>query len=346
MSTSTVNDEIITRVEAGAVADAAGATAAAGPGAGAAGSAASTQPATAAAGGTPGGVTTADRPTAAGQGAREGEPASSAGATARRVAGAIGRVSGRVLWSTGAIALFLLLWEFGPGLFLDEATRVFLPPLHEVLAALGKLIESGQWQEHVLASLGRSVSGFAIAVGLGVPLGLLIAWYRGLDRFLNPLLEVFRNTAALALLPVFTLLLGIGEVSKISIVAYAAFFPVLLNTILGARSVDPLLIRAARTLGLGSGRLFLKVILPSAVPTIFTGVRMAGTASVLVLIAAEMVGAKAGLGYLITNAQSSFLIPDMYAGILTVAVLGFTVNYLLVALERHFSRWRLAESSR
>jgi len=262
------------------------------------------------------------------------------------VAGAIGRTAGRVLWSTGAILLFLLLWEFGPGLFLNEATRVFLPPLHEVLAALGKLVETGQWQEHVLASLGRSVSGFAIAVGLGVPLGLLIAWYRGLDRFLNPLLEVFRNTAALALLPVFTLLLGIGEVSKISIVAYAAFFPVLLNTILGARSVDPLLIRAARTLGLGSGRLFLKVILPSAVPTIFTGVRMAGTASVLVLIAAEMVGAKAGLGYLITNAQSSFLIPDMYAGILTVAVLGFTVNYLLVALERHFSRWRLAESSR
>lgn len=354
MSTSTVNDEIITTAATepgpGSVAGAAGTTTApagvADRASAVAGSAASTQPATAAADGTPAGVTTADGPTTSGPGERAGAPASSAGATVRRVAGAIGRVSGRVLWSTGAIVLFLLLWEFGPGLFLDEATRVFLPPLHEVLAALGKLIESGQWQEHVLASLGRSVSGFAIAVGLGVPLGLLIAWYRGLDRFLNPLLEVFRNTAALALLPVFTLLLGIGEVSKISIVAYAAFFPVLLNTILGARSVDPLLIRAARTLGLGSGRLFLKVILPSAVPTIFTGVRMAGTASVLVLIAAEMVGAKAGLGYLITNAQSSFLIPDMYAGILTVAVLGFTVNYLLVALERHFSRWRLAESSR
>ncbi|MFJ3959292.1 ABC transporter permease [Arthrobacter sp. NPDC090010] len=280
-------------------------------------------------------------------------PSSSAGPlptripdTAAQAVRSLGRGVVRFLWSTGAVLLFLLLWEFGPGLFLSPATQVFLPPLHEVIAALGKLVETGQWQEHVLASLGRSVSGFAIAVGLGVPLGLLIAWYRGLDRFLNPLLEVFRNTAALALLPVFTLLLGIGEVSKISIVAYAAFFPVLLNTILGARSVDPLLIRAARTLGLGSGRLFTKVILPSAVPTIFTGIRMAGTASVLVLIAAEMVGAKAGLGYLITNAQSSFLIPDMYAGILTVAALGFSVNYLLVALERHFSRWRLAQTGR
>jgi NitT/TauT family transport system permease protein len=86
--------------------------------------------------------------------------------------------------------------------------------------------------------------------------------------------------------------------------------------------------------------MFAKVILPSAVPTIFTGIRMAGTASILVLIAAEMVGAKAGLGYLIINAQSSFQITTMYAGILTTSIIGVTVNYGLVRLERHFSRWR------
>jgi NitT/TauT family transport system permease protein len=167
-----------------------------------------------------------------------------------------------------------------------------------------------------------------------------------LREFLNPLLELFRNTAALALLPVFTLLLGIGETSKIAIVAYASFFPVLLNTVAGARTVDPLLIRAAQSLGLSSLQLFQKVILPSAVPTIFTGIRMGGTASILVLIAAEMVGAKAGLGYLIVNAQSSFQIPDMYAGILTVSVFGLLANLVLVRLERHFSRWRPAASSR
>jgi NitT/TauT family transport system permease protein len=222
---------------------------------------------------------------------------------------------------------------------------VFLPPLHVVLEALASLVEKGQLQNHLAASLSRSASGFGIAVVAAVALGLLVAWYRSLDRFLNPLLEVFRNTAALALLPVFTLLLGIGETSKISIVAYAAFFPVLLNTIAGVRTVDPLLVRAARSLGLSSFRLFQKVILPSAVPTIFTGIRMAGTSSILVLIAAEMVGAKAGLGYLIVNSQMSFLIPEMYAGILTVSLLGLLVNYLLVAVERHFSRWRTAVGS-
>jgi NitT/TauT family transport system permease protein len=263
---------------------------------------------------------------------------------AARFSGAA-RVAGRAGWKSLAVVLFLALWEFGPLLLASPSTRVFLPPLHEVLAAGAKLLESGQLQNHLQASLTRSVSGFSIAVVSAVVLGLLIAWYGWLSSFLNPLLELFRNTATLALLPVFTLLLGIGEESKITIVAYAAFFPVLLNTIAGVRTVDPLLIRAAKSLGLNSFRLFQKVILPSAVPTIFTGIRMAGTSSILVLIAAEMVGAKAGLGYLIVNAQMSFLIPDMYAGILTVSILGLLVNFILVALERHFSRWRTAVGS-
>jgi NitT/TauT family transport system permease protein len=269
-------------------------------------------------------------------------PAGKESTTAAARFGALASLAGRAGWKSLAVLLFLALWEFGPQYLAGPSTRVFLPPLHEVLAAGARLVDTGQLQNHLQASLTRSVSGFGIAVVSAVVLGLLIAWYGWLNSFLNPLLELFRNTATLALLPVFTLLLGIGEESKITIVAYAAFFPVLLNTIAGVRTVDPLLIRAAKSLGLNSFRLFQKVILPSAVPTIFTGIRMAGTSSILVLIAAEMVGAKAGLGYLIVNSQMSFLIPDMYAGILTVSVLGLLVNTLLVALERHFSRWRTA----
>ena len=241
---------------------------------------------------------------------------------------------------SAAVVLFLLLWEFGTQYLLEPTRKVFLPPLHVVLGALWELARTGQLQEHLQASLTRSVVGFGLAVVAGVVLGIAVAWYDGLREVLTPLLELFRNTAALALLPVFTLLLGIGELSKVSIVAFAAFFPVLLNTVAGVRTVDPLLVRAARTLGLSNLQLFVKVVLPSAVPTIFTGIRMAGTASILVLIAAEMVGAKAGLGYLIVNAQSSFQIPQMYAGILTVSVFGLVVNIALVRLERHFSAWR------
>lgn len=247
----------------------------------------------------------------------------------------------RLAWGSIAVVGFFALWEFGPS-FADPTSRVFLPPLHEVIQAEIKLTLNGQLATHIGASLFRAVIGFVIAVALGVFAGLLIAWYRPLRELLNPLLELFRNTAALALLPVFTLLLGIGEESKITIVVYAAFFPVLLNTVAGVRTVDPLLLTAARSLNIRGVDLFRKVILPSAVPTIFTGIRMAGTSSILVLIAAEMVGAKAGLGYLIINAQSSFLIPDMYAGILVVALLGLLTNTVLIALERRFSRWRSA----
>lgn len=264
-------------------------------------------------------------------------PVPRAPSAARRAAG-IGRTGVR---RSAAVVAFLLLWELGPQYLLESSRAVFLPPLHVVLEALWDLVRTGQLQEHLTASLTRSAIGFGLAVVVGVTVGIAVAWYGGLRELLTPLLELFRNTAALALLPVFTLLLGIGELSKVSIVAYAAFFPVLLNTVAGVRTVDPLLVRAARTLGLSNLQLFAKVVLPSAVPTIFTGIRMAGTASILVLIAAEMVGAKAGLGYLIVNAQSSFQIPQMYAGILTVSVFGLVVNTALVRLERRFSRWRV-----
>ena len=138
----------------------------------------------------------------------------------------------------------------------------------------------------------------------------------------------------------FVLILGLGETSKIAIVLYGCAWPILLNTISGLRTVDPLLLKAARSLGLGPLRLFQKVVLPAAVPTIFTGIRLAGAYSILILIAAELVGAKAGLGYLITYAQYNFDVPTMYAGIITISAIGLVINQLMVVLERRFSTWR------
>ena len=237
-----------------------------------------------------------------------------------------------------AVAVLLAVWETLPRLNLVDAT--FLPPLSQVLRAWWDLAASGQLAEHVEASLIRSLSGFGLAIAVAVPLGLFIGWYRPVAVLLNPLLELFRNTAALALLPVFVLILGLGETSKIAIVLYGCAWPILLNTISGLRTVDPLLLKAARSLGLGPLRLFQKVVLPAAVPTIFTGIRLAGAYSILILIAAELVGAKAGLGYLITYAQYNFDVPTMYAGIITISAIGLVINQLMVVLERRFSTWR------
>lgn len=251
----------------------------------------------------------------------------------------------RVLWLAGAvaqrtvaIAALAAIWEIFPRLGIVDA--VFLPPLSEVLIAWWQLAASGELLQHVEASLVRSMSGFGLAIVAAVPLGLVIGWYKPVATVLNPLLELFRNTAALALLPVFVLILGLGETSKIAIIFYACAWPILLNTVSGVRTVDPLLIKSARSLGLGPLKLFQKVVLPAAVPTIFTGIRLAGAFSILILIAAEMVGAKAGLGYLINYAQYNFAVPDMYAGIITISAIGLVINQLLLAVERRFSTWR------
>ncbi|MEW9532060.1 ABC transporter permease [Microbispora sp. NPDC049125] len=252
----------------------------------------------------------------------------------RRAAGRLGTAAKRSL----AVVLLLALWEALPRTGVVD--RVFLPPLSEDLAAGYDLLRGGELLDHVGASLGRSLAGFALAIAAAIPLGLLIGWYKPVADFLSPVLELFRNTSPVALLPVFTLILGIGETSKIAFVFYACSWPILLNTVSGVKTVDALLVKSARSMGLSPVRLFQKVLFPAAVPAIFTGVRLAGAYSILVLLFAEMVGAKAGLGYLINAAQSNFRIQDMYAGIITISLIGLLFNQLLVLLERRFSTWR------
>lgn len=269
-------------------------------------------------------------------------PAYAAGLAGARAGGGRQIVPWRWLFGTlGRWALLLALlalWELAPRLGLVDVA--FLPPLSEVLEAGWELARNGQLYEHLEASLLRAFGGFAIAVVAFVPLGLAIGWYAGLGDALRQIIEVLRNTAPLALLPVFILLLGIGEVSKVTMVVYSCAWPLLLNTIAAVRQIDPLLIKSARTMGATPLQLFLKVLLPAALPTIFVGIRLASAAAMLVLIASEMVGAKAGLGYLIIYGQYSFLIPQMYFGVLSITTIGLLSNYGLETLERRFTRWR------
>ena len=243
-----------------------------------------------------------------------------------------------VAWRSGLILALAVLWEIAPRLGWTDPT--FLPPLSEVLQAGWALALNGQLWTHTSYSLARALGGLSLAVLYAIPLGLAIGWYQRLGHAVNPLIELLRNTAPLALLPVFLLLLGIGEVSKVSIVVYACSWPLLLNTIVAVRQVDPLLVKSARTMGATPRQLFLKVILPSSVPTIFVGIRLASATAILVLLAAEMVGAKAGLGYLIIYAQYSFLIGDMYFGTIAITFIGVVLNYVLQTLERRLTAWK------
>lgn len=245
---------------------------------------------------------------------------------------------GHGLRKTIAIAVFLLLWELLPRLHAIDP--FFLPPFSEVIEALWVLTASGEMLKHVEVSLQRSFTGFIMAVSISIPLGIIMGWFQKFEGIVDPLLQVFRNTSALALFPVFILILGLGEVSKTAIILWGAMWPTLLSTIGGVKNVEPLLIKSAKSMGISQFNLFRKVILPAAAPSILTGLRLSATSSILILVAAEMLGANAGLGFLIFYAEQKYAIPEMYVGIVSISLLGFTVNYLLVALEKRFTRWK------
>jgi NitT/TauT family transport system permease protein len=217
---------------------------------------------------------------------------------------------------------------------------IIVPPFSKVMTAWWHLSDSGVLWKHVSASLRRAVTGFAIAAGAGIVLGLAIGWIATARIWLAAPLEFFRQIPPLAIFPVFLLLLGLGFHAQVAMVVWAAVWPIMLNTINGCQQVDPSLVKAARSFGMSRRSMFAKVVLPSALPMISTGLRLGGTYALLVLVGAEMVGAQSGIGYLIISSQYALRVPDMYAGILTIAVLGLILNFILIRLERYMSKWR------
>lgn len=248
----------------------------------------------------------------------------------------------KVVQGLPGILTFLALWEIAPHLGLFDAR--YLPPFSEVAKALWEIVLDGTLATHAAISLQRSLSGFGLALLIATPVGLLLGWYPRLEKFFDPLLQLFRQTSVLALFPVFILVFGIGEFSKIFLIFWAVQWPILLNTALGVKEVDPILIKAARSMNASTWQIFSKVVLPAAFPSIFLGIRLAATYSILVLIAAEMVGARSGLGFLLFDSEQLFKIPTMFASIVTMALLGLGLNYALVAIGNRINSWKGVEA--
>ncbi|MCX7299096.1 MAG: ABC transporter permease [Rhodobacterales bacterium] len=238
---------------------------------------------------------------------------------------------------------FCALWEIAPRL--GWMNPIFFPPLSSVLAALLDLIASGTMGKHIGISLQRAALGFGLAVAVAIPLGFLMGRYTPFEKATDLLVQTLRNTSQFALLPVFVLLLGIGEASKIAITFYAAVFFLLVNTIVGVKSVDPLLLKAARSMGTSDWDLFRKVIFPWAIPFIVAGARLGVKASLFSVIAAEMLAARSGIGYLIQNSQLMLKSADMYAGIITLTIVGLLLNYGLVWMEKRATHWRASDGN-
>jgi ABC-type nitrate/sulfonate/bicarbonate transport system permease component len=151
-------------------------------------------------------------------------------------------------------------------------------------------------------------------------LGVLLGWYRPLEAYLNPLLQLLRQTNPVSLFPAFILFFGIGYATNVAIIYWVVVWPILLGTVNGVKQADPALVKYARSVGLPDWLIFTKVVLPSAVPSIITGMRLAATYSFLMLVVSEMVGASSGLGYLIVNAQYLLSVHLLYVGVIVLAL--------------------------
>jgi sulfonate transport system permease protein len=250
------------------------------------------------------------------------------------------RKIGKFFWAYGALVLFLLTWQCASQFSLVDPAVI--PPALTVAAAIVHGFIDGALLNNMLVSLRRSGTAFGIAVVLAIPLGLFMGSFRRFEDVVDSLLQLFRQTSALAIYPIFILLLGLGETSKVMLISWAAFFPILLNTISGVKLVDRRLIEMARVFGASRAEVFKRVVLPAATPAIFVGLRLSATISLLLLVAAEMIGANRGLGFMIINAQYNFQIPLMFAAIVLLALIGLAVNYALLLLQNWFCRWDTA----
>jgi ABC-type nitrate/sulfonate/bicarbonate transport system permease component len=235
------------------------------------------------------------------------------------------------------LALVLAAWQAASASGL--LPRRVLPPFAEVATMLGEMIGSGEILPHTAASLARAGLGFLIAVAGGITVGLLMARIRFVERAVEPILLLIYPVPKPALIPLFMIWLGIGDFSKVAVIALACLVPVVVATFNGARSVDEMLLWSARARGTSERRLLWRVVLPAALPQIAAGVRTAIAVAIIVLVSSEFISAESGLGYLIFSYGGVGADDAMLAVVIYLAALGYLLDRLYVAVLRRFMAW-------
>ncbi len=239
----------------------------------------------------------------------------------------------------GIILLFLSLWELLPLSGLIDP--LFLPRFSEVILTILELCRSGELQHHTRISLMRAFTALFAAVIIGMPLGLILGgWFPRLQQATKPLMELFAAANPVILAHIIIFFLGIGESAKTFIIAWLCIWPIVFSTISGIRTVDDSLLKAAGSLGLGRWRLFVMVILPSAAPSLFTGLRLAAGYAFIMLIAAEMMGGGSGLGWFVLQSQENYHVLRIFAGATVITFFAVLTDLPLKLLQ---NRWTFKE---
>ena len=235
------------------------------------------------------------------------------------------------------LAGLLVLWEASARL--KWVVTPTWPAVSTVLETFWQSLIDGTYLEVFGSSLERLLYGYVVATVLAVAIGIAMGVWRRMFLLFEPLVELLRPIPSPAYLPMAILFLGIDNTMKVFMVAFASFFPILLNTVTGVRSVDPVLVDTGRTFGLTRAQIVMRIVLPAAAGYILTGMRISLAIALIVTVIAEMVAGNSGIGFYILSAQRSFLVPEMYAGVIALALLGFGLNKGFVALEKMALSW-------
>lgn len=251
---------------------------------------------------------------------------------------------GRSPWARRVVSLLgaLVIWQVVVWMnqVIHFMNPVLLPTPAGVLRGASEQIAEGVLHLDVMYSLYRVITGFLLGAVLGILVGCAAGSLRLIEDFLDPVIEMLRPIPPLAWLPLFIFWFGIGELPKIYFTAFVAFFPVYVNTIEGVKFADPILRRAALSLGATGGQMFRLVTLQVALPQIITGLRLGFGMAFLALVAAELIAANAGLGYRIMESRNYFKVDWMVFGALVIGVIGFSLGSLIRAGEARLLRWR------
>ena len=227
----------------------------------------------------------------------------------------------------------LLVWQLAP------LPEYILSPL-EIARHFVQALGSAELYENIRASLGRSLPGFALGSALGAALGLAAGAARWFDRMLSPAVFLSYPVPKIVMLPIFMIWFGIGDLSKVLIIALACFYPVFINAYYGVRQTRTILVWSALNMGASQREIWLRVVLPSAAPMIFASLRVSLALSFIVMFAAEMINARSGLGHMIRVAENSLRFDLMYVSLLAIALLGYAGDRLVRLAHSRLLAWQ------
>jgi ABC-type nitrate/sulfonate/bicarbonate transport system permease component len=231
--------------------------------------------------------------------------------------------------------LLLVAW----GVWSSGSETYYFPPLTDILETFADTWLFERVGSDVVPSLVRLGLGYAIACVLGVGIGLALGSSPVLRRAFDPVVQFLRAIPPPALLPLAIVVIGVGNSMKVALIAFVCVWPVLLNTIDGIRGIDPTLSETTRVYGVRGVDRIVRILLPSAAPQIFAGMRTSLSLALILMVISEMVASTNGIGYFVLQSQRSFAIPEMWSGILLLGILGYVLNALFLVVERRVLRW-------